>query len=110
MDCLLFVYGMLQPGFQPPRSMKRHWPDRVHGRLFDLGPYPAAVEVGAAESWIHGHVVEIAEQELSYLDEFEDVAGGLYCRLRVTTAGGHDVWIYQYNRMIPADAPEIERW
>jgi gamma-glutamylcyclotransferase (GGCT)/AIG2-like uncharacterized protein YtfP len=108
--CLVFVYGLLQPGYKPPRSMKRHWPDAVRGRLFDLGPYPGIVSVGTGEGWIHGHVVEIEEWELESLDRFEDVAGGLYRRQRVLTREQRDAWIYEFARMIPAGAREIDRW
>ena len=110
--CLLFAYGQLQPGQRAPRSLTRSWPDRVLGQLFDLGRYPAAVRVGAAESWFCGHVLEIAEIELvRELDEFEGVHQGLYRRIRTATESGFEAWIYEYTWPLPPTARgPIERW
>lgn len=109
--CLLFAYGQLQPGIRSPRTMRRAWPDRVRGELFDLGPYPAAVRIGAAEGSFCGHVIEIDASELAELDTFEGVGEGLYRRVRATTEAGQSVWIYQYARPLPADARgPVERW
>ncbi|MFO0946983.1 MAG: gamma-glutamylcyclotransferase family protein [Planctomycetota bacterium] len=110
MTCLLFVYGLLQPGYRPPRSAIRHWKDAVAGELFDLGPYPAAVNVGQPGTWIEGHVVEIHVAELPALDAFEEVDAGLYARKRVTTREGHEVWIYEFCRELPFHALRINRW
>lgn len=107
---LLFVYGLLQPEFQPPRSMRRHWKDRVCGLLYDLGPFPAAVAVGRSESSFEGAVLEIDEWELPALDEFEDVDEGQYARIRTETEAGRSVWIYAYRRPIPPELQPIPRW
>ena len=110
--CLLFVYGQLQPGRKPPRSMSRAWPDSVRGLLYDLGPFPAAVKVGAADAWFRGYVLEIAEIELvGDLDSYEDVDKGLYRRIRTVTEAGYEVWIYEYSRPLPSTAVgPIESW
>ena len=108
--CLVFVYGLLQPGFSPPRTMTRHWPDEVAGLLYDLGPYPGAVTIGEAVGWIEGSVVEIDERELARLDEFENVAAGEYVRVRTTTRSGHEAWIYRYQRSLPPHAELVRRW
>lgn len=109
-SCRLFVYGLLQPGFHSPETMRAHWPDRVAGRLYDLGPYPGAVDIGNGPHQFAGSVVEIDDEELLRLDEFEGVTGdGHFRRIRVTTVGGSEVWIYEYTGPVP-DADPIERW
>ncbi|QDU59695.1 hypothetical protein Pan216_05270 [Planctomycetes bacterium Pan216] len=108
--CLLFVYGLLRPGIRPPRTMRSHWPDRVIGELHHLGPYPGAIRIGKGSASFEGDIVEIATSELPALDEFEDVDTGLYARIRTTTLGGHDVWIYEYRRPLSPLATPIERW
>ena len=110
-SCLLFAYGQLQPGIRPPRTMRRAWPDRVRGELFDLGRYPAAVRIGATAGSFCGHVIEIDASELAELDAFEGVDEGLYLRVTTTTEAGCPVWIYEYARPLPAVARgPIERW
>ena len=108
----LFAYGQLQPGPKQPRSISRAWPDRVRGLLYDLGPFPAAVKVGASENWFQGYVLEIDESELvGDLDAYEEVDKGHYRRIRTVTEAGFEVWIYEYARSIPATAVgPIECW
>ena len=108
--CLLFAYGMLQPGHSPPRTMTRCWQDHVAGTLYDLGPYPAAVSIGTSGETIPGYVLEIRADELPAIDLFEDVAGGLYERVETTTLGGWRTWIYQLCQPLPEGCPRIERW
>lgn len=107
---LLFAYGLLQPAFNPPKTLAKHWADRVHGKLFSLGPYPAAVELEQVESWIHGTVLDIDDEELASLDEFEEVERGEYRRIRVTTELGWEVWAYEYARAVPNELMQIDRW
>jgi gamma-glutamylcyclotransferase (GGCT)/AIG2-like uncharacterized protein YtfP len=103
--CLLFAYGQLQPGLKQPRSLSRAWPDRVRGMLYDLGPFPAAVKVGAAEQWLGGYVLEITEVELvGELDPYEQVHKGLYRRIQTVTQAGFEVWIYEYAQPVPVGA------
>lgn len=110
--CLLFAYGQLQPGPKQPMSMSRAWPDRVRGMLYDLGPFPAAVKIGAAEQWLCGYVLEIEEIELVRdLDPYEEVDKGLYRRIRTATEAGFDVWVYEYARPLPPGAAgPMECW
>ena len=110
--CFLFVYGQLQPGIRAPRTMHRSWPDRVRGKLFCLGQYPAAVQLGQGSSWIRGHVLEIDEQELtSDLDPYEGIDEGLYRRIRTVTEKGTQVWIYEYASPLPRHATgPMEQW
>lgn len=109
--CLLFVYGLLQPGLQPPKSVRRSWKDSARGRLYDLGPYPGATDFDRAEETFEGWVLEIDEEELAALDEFEDATGGRqYRRVRTRTLGGSDVWVYDYIGPVPANAKPLPRW
>lgn len=110
--CLLFVYGLLQPGHRPPRTMSRHWPDQLLGELYDLGPYPGLLHAGVRGGPVSGTVVEVSRHELeTVLDPFELVEEGLYRRIRATTVGGHEVWVYEYARPLPPGARgPLERW
>lgn len=109
--CLLFVYGSLQPGQRPPQSLRGAWPDRVRGLLYDLGPYPAAVQIGRIEEEFCGWVLDLSEGELKRLDAYEGVSEGLYRRMRTVTAGGRTVWIYEYARELPQQARgPLEKW
>lgn len=108
--CLVFAYGLLKPGHTPPRSVSQHWPDRIPGLLYDLGNYPAGIQLGHAASWIEGITMELDQDELDLLDEFEDVESGEYRRIVVTSEQGFDVWAYEYMRAIPADLPPVPRW
>ncbi len=105
--CWLFVYGLLKPGLRPPRTFSLAFPDRVAGHLYDLGPYPALVLTPPgqpAECRADGFTLLIAEEELTELDEFEDVADGLYRRLSVMTELGFRAWVYEYARRLPSTA------
>lgn len=96
--CLLFAYGMLRPD-QPnaPRSLSHFWPDRIFGRLVAIDNYSGAVSIGEqAAGVIDGYTMEIDEDELTSLDDFENVEGGEYRRRMVETAGGHYAWVYEY--------------
>lgn len=110
--CLLFAYGLLQPGHRPPKTLGRCWPDEMRGLLYDLGRHPAAIEIGLGERWFGGHVLEIDYSELaSELDPFEEVEAGVYRRIRATTRGGRQVWVYEYARPLPQAARgPLQRW
>jgi gamma-glutamylcyclotransferase (GGCT)/AIG2-like uncharacterized protein YtfP len=90
----------------------RYRRDRIHGELYDLGPYPAACNVGKCAGWFGGTVLEIDEHELvNDLDRFEGVAQGEYRRIRTVTESGLEVWVYEYARPIPEHAiGPIAQW
>lgn len=91
--------------------MTRHWPAHVHGRLYHLGQYPGAVEIGRTPDSFEGWVVEIDESELADLDAFEDVtSGNAYRRIRAKTLAGAEVWIYEYVGPVPDGANPLSRW
>lgn len=112
MATLLFVYGTLAPS-APEAAAVAGWSfDRVRGRLFDLGPYPALIDVDSKDDWVEGYVRKVGLNDLQgRLDDYEGVADGLYRRVRTTTEGGREVWVYVYARDLPPDARgPIPRW
>lgn len=108
--CLLFTYGMLQPGASPPRTASNFWRDRLKGELYDLGAFPVAVKVGAAADLIDGFVIELDRDELPDLDDFEDTDSGEFVRKTVTTEQGFEVYVYEYGLPVPTTAPKIKQW
>src|SRR2546422_685375 len=64
MPDLLFVYGTLLPGHAPSemtavcRRLRHIGPATVRGRLYDLGPFPAAV-LEDSNSSLRGELVEV---------------------------------------------------
>lgn len=108
--CLLFAYGTLQPGFSPPKSMSNAWTDRVHGVLYDLGDYPAAVLIDKSMHWIEGQTIEIDADELPALDAFEDVEGGEFLRKLVETEQGFVAWVYEYQKAVSDELVPVTKW
>jgi gamma-glutamylcyclotransferase (GGCT)/AIG2-like uncharacterized protein YtfP len=101
---LLFVYGTLLPGAESwevlePLVDGPGTPDSVRGELFDTGlGYPTAIIDEQSTSIVHGRTLHITAPRsvdaLAVLDEFEDVADGLYRRVMVTTISGSSAWVY----------------
>ena len=110
---LLFAYGTLAPE-DPGRAAREGWvADRVRGRLYDLGRYPALVDCGSTKaSWVEGYVRTVDHDELTRrLDPYEGVADGLYRRIAATTEAGRLVWVYVYCRPLPPRARgPLVRW
>lgn len=107
---LLFTYGLLQPRHTPPKSMSNSWPDRVRGKLFNLGTYPAATDLNQHAEWFEGFTLEIDAEELPILDEFEDIESGEFRRTVVTTGRGFTAYAYEYQRPLPPEAAAIKKW
>jgi gamma-glutamylcyclotransferase (GGCT)/AIG2-like uncharacterized protein YtfP len=123
MASYLFVYGSLLPAFAPAglrdvlgrlRPVGRA---TLPGRLYNLGPYPAAVLDGAAPTRVVGEVFALPPEPdvLAALDDYEDydradVAASLYLRVQqpIRLPDGTEVpcWVYVYNRD-PGAAPLI---
>jgi gamma-glutamylcyclotransferase (GGCT)/AIG2-like uncharacterized protein YtfP len=99
---LLFAYGTLMPT-DPDRGAGQGWrPDAVRGRLFDLGPYPALVDLDDPRAdWVAGLVKPVEPAELERHDEWEDVSAGLYRRILTTSRNNDRVWVYVYARPLP---------
>ena len=117
----MFFYGTLRTGFNRTtragiddflKFSGRGW---IHGKLFDLGIYPAAIPASDGRIW--GEVYEFDDVDfvLGALDDIEgythdDPDRSLYTRLRtkVTLEDGQarDAWVYFYNAPLGA-APRI---
>jgi gamma-glutamylcyclotransferase (GGCT)/AIG2-like uncharacterized protein YtfP len=109
----LFAYGTLMPS-GPDAAEREGWrPDAVRGRLFDLGPYPALIDLDDPEAgWVEGFVrpVDLVELE-TRLDPWEEVDRGLYRRTRTVTRASCCVWVYVYDRPLPPHARgPLDRW
>ena len=110
---LLFAYGTLAPE-DPASARAGGWvADRVRGRLYDLGPYPALIDCGdRTAGWVEGYVRPAEPVELSgRLDTYEGVGEGLYRRVMATTEAGRLVWVYVYARPLPPGSRgPLDRW
>lgn len=109
----LFVYGTLRQGEcrhdAIPRALRRAVRlAKVPGRLFDLGAYPGMLLPNAADQWVQGECIGVAEigTVLQTLDAIEGFAGfaqpqSLYRRalVSVTAADGRRrlVWTYIFQ-------------
>jgi gamma-glutamylcyclotransferase (GGCT)/AIG2-like uncharacterized protein YtfP len=112
----VFVYGLLRPGCAGFAELKlgeraiRIAPDRIAGRLYDLGDYPGVVLGG--ESIVVGELLLPRDSGvLADLDGYEqydpvDPGSSEYLRTRVTTLGGREAWVYAYRQEI-GDRPVI---
>src|SRR5262245_26909266 len=113
MPSFLFAYGTLMPADASSAGREGWQPDAVRGRLFDLGPYPALVDVDdPGAGWVEGFVRPVDLRELEeHLDPWEDVDHGLYRRVASQTRNGLSVWVYVYARPLPPDASgPLPRW
>lgn len=102
----VFVYGLLRPGcagFEELELGKRAvlvGPDGIAGRLYDLGDYPGVVLGG--EGIVRGDLLLPGHSGvLAALDRYEDYDPAdpdrsEYLRVRVTTLGGQEAWVYAY--------------
>ncbi len=100
----LFVYGSLLPGAESWEVLESFvdgdgTPDSVSGELFDTGlGYPAGVVDERSPHTVYGRTFQLvatrSAEALAVLDEFEDVADGLFHRVVVTTAMGRSAWVY----------------
>jgi gamma-glutamylcyclotransferase (GGCT)/AIG2-like uncharacterized protein YtfP len=113
MKSLLFAYGTLLPEEAKALADEGWSADAVRGRLYDLGPYPALVDLDdPSAGWVEGYVRVAAESELTgALDAHEGVEEGLYRRVRATTRNHQLVWVYVYARPLPPAARgPLSRW
>jgi gamma-glutamylcyclotransferase (GGCT)/AIG2-like uncharacterized protein YtfP len=109
---LLFIYGSLLPGMEPPamsdivRRMKFVCHATIRGKLYDFGPFPGVLLDDTA-GIVRGRIVEVPHDCWSRLDGYEscplpDSVDGLYRRIE-TTATRDDgspirCWVYVYNQ------------
>ncbi len=105
MTSYLFAYGTLMPRGQEAALAEGWRPDAVRGRLYDLGPYPALVDLDdRAAGWVEGFVRPVERTDLVQFDHYEDVDGGLYRREETTTRDNMRVWVYVYAGALPPEA------
>jgi gamma-glutamylcyclotransferase (GGCT)/AIG2-like uncharacterized protein YtfP len=99
----LFAYGTLGPTDARDAAGRGFEPDAVRGRLYDLGPYPALVDLDdPSASWVEGHVRATSPDELEdVLDPYEGTSSGLFVRRRTRTRAGRTAWVYAYGRPLP---------
>lgn len=105
----VFVYGTLLRGLRYHGILTGAaflGPAHVHGRLFDLGPYPA---LWPGPDRVQGEVYRVDAQILAQLDQLEDFdprdpEGSLYRRVTRRTflanGGIRDVQVYLYNARV----------
>ena len=109
----LFSYGTLMP-YDLESAAREGWvPDAVRGNLFDLGPYPALVNLDDRDAgWVEGYVIGGMTPELIRLvDGYEETDRGLYKRLVTITRNDRQVWVYVYSRSLPDHARgPMNRW
>ena len=114
MTAMLFAYGTLIPRDEDELRREGWVPDAVRGRLYDLGPHPALVDLDDADAgWVLGYVRPVEMDELEGpLDIYEEVSGaGLFRRVQTTTRAHRVVWLYVYSRPLPPYARgPLERW
>ncbi len=91
----LFVYGTLRTGGEAAGMLcgcEFLGTARTTGAIYDVnGEYPALVLDGSGS--VEGEVWRCPAGVLRRLDHFEQVAAGLYARVRVQ-AGEHECWTY----------------
>ncbi len=113
MTNLLFAYGTLMPADHAMGDREGWVADAVRGKLYDLGPFPALVDLdGPGAGWVDGFVRTVDKAELEgTLDNWEQVDQGLYDRVETTTRNNRRVWVYVYARPIPPGATgPLSRW
>ena len=113
MTGLLFAYGTLIPAGTVLLESEGWVADAVRGRLYDLGAYPALVDLDdPAAGWVQGYVRPVTMEELEGpLDRYEEVGRGLYRRVRATTREDRNVWVYVYSRPLPPEKRgPLDRW
>ncbi|MBI4517543.1 MAG: gamma-glutamylcyclotransferase [Deltaproteobacteria bacterium] len=109
----LFVYGTLRDAERlaavigAASAWRQLGAATIRGRLYDLGPYPAARPGRNPSERVRGVVFEFADgaAALLPLDEYEEtVATGLYARRRTRArlAAGRTLaaWFYVYRRPV----------
>ncbi len=105
MASLLFAYGTLMPSDRESAARGGWSLDAVRGLLYDLGPYPALIDLDdPGAGWVEGYVRAVELADLEAFDVWEDVDAGLYRRALTTTRNNNRVWVYVYARPLPAHA------
>jgi gamma-glutamylcyclotransferase (GGCT)/AIG2-like uncharacterized protein YtfP len=105
MTSLLFAYGTLMPRDEESADRDGWTPDAVRGRLYDLGPYPALIDLeDPAAGWVEGYIRRVSTADLERYDQYEDVERGPYQRVETTTRNKLRAWIYVHGGPLPPQA------
>lgn len=96
-DDLVFVYGSLKRGMNHHQQIRKAvWIGKASITalaLYDLGPFPMAVDDATAMSPVQGELYRVSAVILQQLDRFEGVPR-LYERHRRTLSDGRSAWVY----------------
>jgi gamma-glutamylcyclotransferase (GGCT)/AIG2-like uncharacterized protein YtfP len=110
----LFIYGTLLQTLDNPMSrfLKSNSEflvkGYIHGKLYDVGSYPAAISSNLKTDKIYGTVLKILDVENTFkvLDAYEGVDGfhPLYLKKAVSvyleTENPITAWVYVYNHSV----------
>ena len=120
----LFAYGTLLTGALDPaidrllaRGIARLGEARLRGRLHDQGDYPGLVDGPAADGWVRGELLTLADppRTLTTLDRYEGFdparpqAGEFVRAIRPVEYAGavRDAWVYLLNARRVRPGPRI---
>lgn len=109
-DNLLFVYGILRPGYGRLAQGTTHiGPATLQGRLYEIGGGIAGLKLEGEPLTIHGDLLEVDKAHLSYFDRIEGYdedypEGSFYIRTEtpVLLDSGESfmAWVYVYNGQV----------
>jgi len=116
----LFAYGTLKDLELLASVVGPHVRSRVVGcgtvvgQLYDVGAYPALRPSDSPDDRVPGVLLEIdGDVALARLDDFEDVAGGVYarerCEVRMDDGRRESAWVYVYTLSV-AGRRRIAAW
>lgn len=104
----LFVYGLLKPEYDQPKSATEVQHDAIKGRLYDIKKDAAMVDVGDPKApWSHGVSMLVDADEVKKIDKVELPE---YRKKKVETWAGHDAYCYEYHGDLPKGATEVKTW
>lgn len=104
----LFVYGLLKPEYDQPKSATEVQHDAVKGRLYDIKKDAALVDADDPKApWARGFSMLVDHDEVKKIDRMELPE---YRKKRVETWAGHQAYVYEYKRELPKDAVEVKTW
>lgn len=97
----VFVYGTLKKGEGNHRLLAGRsvfcGEDCIRGKLFDLGPFPAAMKEGT--DLIHGEIYMVGPTTLGALDRLEGHPSFYKREVVKTLNQKQDVWVYFLPKM-----------
>lgn len=104
----LFVYGLLKPQYDQPKSATDVQHDAVKGKLYDIKKDAAMTDVGDPKApWSRGFSMLVDAAEVKKIDKMELPE---YRKKKVETWAGHAAYCYEYDRDLPKGATEVKVW